>query len=292
MIDTSDSASVRETALGQRSAPNRQDGGVSTPGRMDPAEQWRTELAAWAIPEHILAAAPQSPYELPVGLFTAEDEPADTPSRAAALEALTNGGSVLDVGCGGGRAGLALVPPAGSVIGVDSSPAMLAAFARAASARGVRHTEVAGSWPAAADRAGTADVVLAHHVVYNVPDLPTFADALTAAARHRVVLELTDAHPWVPTNALWQRLHGLERPSGPTATLAAQVLRGLGLDVQQESWQRPASPVERKDVVRLVRRRLCLPASADPAVDEALPADYAVAACGVTTLWWDVAAPS
>src|SRR4051812_28598057 len=98
---------------------------------MTAAAVWAEALAAWAIPEDILAAAPESPWGFPVALFhPAEDGPADTPSRQAALDALDalggSGGSVLDVGCGAGAASLALVPPARRVIGVDSSPDMLA----------------------------------------------------------------------------------------------------------------------------------------------------------------------
>ncbi|GAC1331940.1 MAG: hypothetical protein NVSMB13_20410 [Mycobacteriales bacterium] len=263
---------------------------MSGADRPDTAERWRTELAGWAIPTDILAAAPESQYGFPVGMFSAgsaDDEPAGDPSRRRALAALADGGSVLDVGCGGGRASMALVPPAGSLVGVDSSQAMLAAYAEAATQRGVRHREVAGSWPEAAAEAGTADVVLAHHVFYNVADLPAFAAALTEAARRRVVVELTACHPWVATNDLWMRFHGLTRPEGPTAALATEVLRAMGLNVSAESWQRPGQQTARADLVAFVRRRLCLPAGADSAVDAALPADFQFAARDVTTLWWD-----
>ncbi|MDP9241458.1 MAG: SAM-dependent methyltransferase, partial [Actinomycetota bacterium] len=90
---------------------------------MSAADQWRDELASWAIPDEILAAASESPWGFPVELFRVADavEPSmpDTPSRRRALEALPAGGSVLDVGCGGGAASLALAPPAGRLVGVD-----------------------------------------------------------------------------------------------------------------------------------------------------------------------------
>jgi SAM-dependent methyltransferase len=252
-----------------------------------PAERWRDELAAWAIPERILAAAPESPYGFPVGLFLADDELVDTPSRRRALEALPAGGTVLDVGCGGGRASLALVPPAARVVGVDSSRDMLAAYADAAAARGVEHAELEGSWPDIAARAGSADVVLAHHVFYNVPDLQRFAAALTGAAHRRVVVELTARHPWVATSALWRRFHDLERPNGPSADLAVDVLREQGVDVRVERWQAAARPSSRQQAVTLVRRRLCLPPGAEPDVDAALPPDYELIPREVVTLWWD-----
>lgn len=253
----------------------------------DAASRWRAELRAWAIPAEILAAAPESPYGFPVGMFTAEPEPADTPSHRRAREVLPVGGTVLDVGCGGGSAAMALVPPAGLVIGVDEAPHMVEAFAEAASARGVAHREVLGSWPEVAADAGKADVVVAHHVTYNVPDLVPFARALAAAASGRVVVEMTDVHPWVPTNDLWRRFHDLSRPAGPSAQLCAEVLTDAGLDVHTESWQRPARRTDRAQTVAFIRRRLCLPVGAEPDVDAALSPDYQFALRGVTTLWWD-----
>ena len=68
----------------------------------DAAERWQAELAGWAIPDEILAQAPESPWGFPPELFAAPPDPIDTPSRDRALEALPPGGSVLDVGCGGG----------------------------------------------------------------------------------------------------------------------------------------------------------------------------------------------
>src|SRR5512146_2244172 len=85
------------------------------------ADQWRDERAAGAIPPEILEQAPEPPWGLPPELFRADDQPPESPSRDRAREALPDGGSVLDVGCGGGAASLALVPPAASVTGVDTS---------------------------------------------------------------------------------------------------------------------------------------------------------------------------
>src|SRR5206468_6423209 len=140
----------------------------------------------------------------PVELFRAGAEHSDTPSRDVALEALPPGGAVLDVGCGGGAASFALVPPAGRVIGVDSTPEMLTEYAAEAGRRGVDHEEIAGGWPDVAARAGVADLVVCQHVFYNVSDLPPFVGALTKAARSRVVVELTATHPRTASAALWR----------------------------------------------------------------------------------------
>jgi len=251
--------------------------------------RWREELAAWAIPPEILAAAPESPYGFPAGMFGAPPAPVDTPSHRAAREVMPAGGSVLDVGCGGGAGAFGVVPPAGTVIGVDSAAHMLAAFAAAAEERGVEHREVLGEWPAVAAEVGTADVVVAHHVTYNVPELVPFAAALHAAARRRVVIEMTDVHPWVPTNDLWLRFHDLPRPQGPTAVLCTAVLREAGYDVRAATWQRPARRTDRAATVAFIRRRLCLPVEREPEVDEALPNDYEFIPRQVVTLWWDAA---
>jgi SAM-dependent methyltransferase len=250
-------------------------------------QQWQAELAAWAIPDDILAAAPEPPWGFPVELFRAAIEEADTPSRDLALELLPVGGSVLDVGCGGGAASFALVPPAGRVVGVDSTPDMLTEYAAEAGRRGVEHEEIAGGWPDVAPKAGDADVVVCHHFFYNVADLPAFVDALTAAAGRRVVVEMTASHPLTAGAPLWRHFHGIERPEGPTADLALDVLREIGVPPQSRAWSRPPRDVPRDAYVRLNRRRLCLPVDAEPEVDR-LMADPTTTSRDVVTIWWDV----
>src|SRR5918911_3822063 len=100
---------------------------------MNAAERWAQALAAWAIPPAILAAAPESPWGFPTELFErrADALPAEpTPSTQHALEALPQGGAVLDVGCGAGAASLPLAARAGHLIGVDPSAEMLRAVRR------------------------------------------------------------------------------------------------------------------------------------------------------------------
>jgi SAM-dependent methyltransferase len=250
----------------------------------DAAKRWRDELAAWAIPDEILAQAPESPWGFPPELFAAPPDPVETPSRDRALEALPDGGHVLDVGCGGGAGGLALVPPASSVIGLDESAAMLETFAAAAAVRQVDYRVVRGQWPDVAHEAGHADVVVCHHVLYNVAELEPFVRALDAAAHNRVVVELTAAHPLTTSAPLWQHFHGLDRPAGPAADLALEVIRDLGIDVAVQRWSRPPREVAREVYVRMNRRRLCLPVEAEPDVDRLMgPTDLPR---DVVTLWW------
>lgn len=263
--------------------PSRWDGNVGETA----AERWQAELAAWSIPEDILAAAPESPWGFPVELFRAGgDESEVTPSRRRALEALPPGGSVLDVGCGGGRGGLGLVPPAGLVVGVDESAEMLKAFSEAATSRGVDHREVLGTWPSVASGVEQLDVAVCHHVAYNVSELALFAKALSEKARSRVVLELTQLHPLVATAPLWKRFHDLDRPSGPSCDLALAVLREAGVDAAMETFEVRLMPPPRQVLVAFTRRRLCLPASRDGEVDAALDTASWISR-RQATIWWD-----
>jgi len=264
------------------------DGSRATPSA---AQRWADHLAAWSIPEEILARAPQDPWLLPVELFRVEpDAIADTPSSRVAAAALASGGSVLDLGCGGGRAAFALVPPARLVIGVDRDQSMLDAFARTAGERGVDHRCLLGDWPRIEAEAPVADVVVAHHVAYNVADLGSFALAATRHARQRVVLELPERHPQSRLAPLWRHFWGLERPDGPTAEDALEVLREAGLDPAAMTWQedaqrRPDLPQAQR--VEFTRVRLCLPPERDREVAAVLDEAGPLSPRQVATIWWD-----
>jgi SAM-dependent methyltransferase len=239
------------------------------------ARRWREDLDSWAIPPEIMAAAPESPWGCPTGLFARAAEEAmaareaeSRPSRRRALEALPEGGSVLDIGAGGGAASLPLCPPGAAVTAVDQSPGMLAAFAELADKQGIGHIEVEGLWPDVAGQVDSADLVVCHHVLYNVGDLVPFVTALTDHARRRVVVEITAVHPQSFLNPLWEHFHGVVRPTGPTAEDALAVLRDLGLDVGFEAYDVPPRWLcgQDQDLVAFARRRLCLPAERDPEV--------------------------
>src|SRR5215510_4346551 len=114
------------------------------------AERWREALERWAIPENILAAAPESPWTFPVELFASRADSAvasPSPSAQRALEALPDGGSVLDVGSGAGAASLPLATMASRIVAVDTSDAMLEAFAERARGAGVAAETILGRWP-------------------------------------------------------------------------------------------------------------------------------------------------
>jgi SAM-dependent methyltransferase len=264
--------------------------------------RWRSDLAAWAIPDHITAAVTDSPWVLPRMVFARRaDRLAAAPSGPSferAWAALDPPGSLLDVGAGAGAASLPLLPRCTALTAVDTEPDMLDLLADRAAASGVQPRLITGQWPEAARQAGIADVVTCHHVTYNVPNIEPFLKALTAAARRIVVVEMAAVHPLVTLNSLWLRFHGLVRPDGPTADDLLAILAAMDISAGSQHWARPggrdyASFAELTDVTR---RRLCLPPERAPEVSEALvelgvepdrPMDLGSSGRDVVTIWWD-----
>ena len=240
------------------------------------AARWRTASDGWAIPDALLDAAPVSPWGCVVADFAerAAGAAARPPDRAAAiaLDALGDGGDVLDVGCGGGAASVPLVSRAYQITGVDQSTEMLASFASTIARHGTDVATLAGAWPDVADAAPSADVVVVHDVLHNVAGLVPFVAALTVHARRAVVCVLPDRHPLAWLTPYWHLLHGLDRPPGPTADDAFAVLDEMGLDVRGERLvQRTRWATGTHDqAVATVRRRLCLTADRDVEVAAAL----------------------
>ncbi len=241
--------------------------------------RWQRLLEAWALPTALREAAPEDPYRLPARLLAEQPRSLDDPTGRPVEAHLPDGGTLLDVGCGPG-ARAALHAHRARVIGVEPRPEL------AAAARQAGLEVIEEPWPEAGARAPVADVVLCTQVLYDVADLVTFTAALTTHAREVVVVELGAEHPWARLGPLFTHFHGLSLPDGPSSEDAVEVIvDALGVVLAQQRWQRPGNRYP--DLATLVahrRRQLCLPASRDGEVAEALEGSYDVAADGTVAL--------
>ncbi|MGH8875168.1 MAG: class I SAM-dependent methyltransferase [Acidimicrobiia bacterium] len=225
------------------------------------AERWRRRLRGWAIPQELLEAVPDSPYEWPAELWRrrrSEGEESMTTGLVRGL--LGPGGSLLDVGAGTGRASLPLAREGHPLTAVERNRGMAEGLTAEAGELEVRLVE--GSWPEAAARVGPHQVALAAHVVYDVQDIGPFLEAMVGRARRAVVLELTPAHPWSMLAPYYRALHELDRPEGPTVDDLADVVReAFGVDPNVELWRRPGERwfQDWEELVGFFGRRLVLP---------------------------------
>ncbi len=257
----------------------------------EPGVRWAQALADWAIPQPILDQAPANPWVHPPKMFrSAADDPVDTPSMRAAAALLAPQGSVLDVGCGGGRSSLPLgATLITEAIGVDEQQAMRDQFAHAAAERGIAARSVLGLWPAVASTTPAADVVVCHHVVYNVSPIDEFVAALSSHAHRGVVVELPQRHPTASFNPLWKRFWDLERPSEPSADLFVDVARAGGWVPHVERSTRVARKpqLDQAEFVAFVRQRLCLSQERDHEIAAAIATDFASDETEIVTVWWE-----
>jgi SAM-dependent methyltransferase len=263
--------------------------------------QWRDDLAGWAIPDHITSAVTESPWVLSRDVFARRADRLRREPAGASYDreraVLDPPGSVLDVGAGVGAACLPLASRTTALTAVDADEGMLARLDGRAREAGLEPRLLRGRWPDVADQAGPADLVTCHHVLYNVPDLVPFIQALTGHSRRQVVVELTAAHPLISLNPLWLLFHGVERPEGPTANDVLAILAAMGLRAGHTEWNRPAQAdyATGSELVETTRRRLCLPPERASDVDVALrkaghlglPPDLGTSGRSVVTIWWE-----
>lgn len=254
------------------------------------SDAWAAALASWSIPTEIQALAPEDPWTLTVAPFARAALAAtqrDSSATRQARDALTDGGVLLDVGCGAGAGSLPLAANASRIIGVDFDARMLDAFRNLAAELQVAVELIEGRWPDIASTTPTADVIVCHHVLYNIPDIVPFVQALTARATRRVICELTAEHPRAWMNPHWAKFHGLARPHSPTAFDLVPILEELGIESTVSVSRVPAPARDLDEVTEMVRRQLCLRANRDPEVRAALDDSPPPAVREIVTISWD-----
>ena len=254
-------------------------------------ELWARSLSQWAIPKEILDQARTSPWIHPPVLFQVPEEINATISHTRAFEALPAGGTVLDVGCGGGVAAFALTPPAVHVIGVDHQREMLEMFAENAKKHAVTCEVFEGFWPEVAPEVPIVDVVVCHHVVYNVSNIGPFLKELSLHARYRVVIEMPTHHPLSNLTGAWKYFWSLDRPTQPTSEDLLEVLKEIGIKPQVQYWSGQLR--DRVDIDQdseFLRVRLCLPPERLSEVRDYMLANPLPTHRDIATIWWDISA--
>lgn len=252
------------------------------------AEQWKHDLSLWGIPQEILDQAVEKPWIHPPALFEIPDVIKDSLSHQRAREAMPTGGTVLDIGCGGGIGAFAITPPASHVIGVDEQEAMLQLFTANADKYGVTVETIQGQWPAVEDHTPIADVVTVHHVAFNVGDIVPFLKALDSHARKRVVIEVPTFHPMSNMNEGWKHFWDLIRPTVPAASDLINVLDEIGISATIEYFDGEIL-LDKKlpEGNSFIRRRLCLPEERQAELDAFLEAHPLPERRKLAVIWWD-----
>ncbi|MDE3113185.1 MAG: SAM-dependent methyltransferase [Chloroflexota bacterium] len=267
-------------------------------------DRWRSDLSGWGIPREILERAPAPPWLAERSVFVRRAEAMKAKPRGnsyhRASEALPPGGAILDVGAGAGAASLPLLERAGKLVAIDQDEEVLRDLMAQAGGDAAKVATIAGAWPKVAAQVPVVDVSVCEHVLYNVPDLGPFIEALDAKTRGRVVIEITARHPVARLSPLWKRFHGIERPTRPTwedAVSAVEAAHGSPVRVERE--QLPPEPAfhDWDEAAASTTRRLCLAperrdevAAALVELTGAVPADPTTwfgPGRDVVTIWWD-----
>jgi SAM-dependent methyltransferase len=154
----------------------------------------------------------------------------DTVERLAEL--VSSGGTVLDVGAGGGRLAIPLAGLCDRVTAVEPSEAMREQLEATTTAWGVSNIKlVAGRWEEV--EVEPHDLVICAHVVYTVSDIEGFVKKLTAHARETVALVVFQRPAMAGYLPLWPKVHGEERISLPTLPEIEQLLPQMGIEYRK-----------------------------------------------------------
>ncbi len=174
------------------------------------------------------------------------------------VDVIGSGGSVLDIGAGGGRFSVPLSSRVGRVVAVDGSEAMTAALR--AQAVAIPNLEVlpAMTWPPPADaELPQVDVAFNSHVIYFVEDIQTFLDAMERVATQRCVVIAGERSGGAPPRDAFEAVHGEPLAEAPACNELMTVLAARGTD-----FEVTRAPIESRrlagDPSQLLRRRCCV----------------------------------
>lgn len=248
---------------------------TSNPTLDDLSTKWKNQLADWAIPDSILQKAEDNPWQAPVELLMPKARAQDkSPTVEKQLQLLPEQGTVLDVGVGPGSGALCLAEYASHITGVDQSLDMLEVFVQQGRQRGIDVQAVKGTWPEISPQVQRADLVISHHVAYNVSDIVGFIQALFDHAKSGVVIEVTAQHPMASLNPFWDYFYQIQRPSGPNAKDLFEIIVAMGfegIEYKEFTSKRNADASSYlPQRIEFMRRRLCLPKSSLRKVQQAV----------------------
>ena len=213
--------------------------------------------AAWDRMAPIFRADPNRPFDPNMTAIAAHIKPSDT---------------VLDVGGGAGRVGLALARSSAQVVNIEPSVGMGEQFTQSADEAGITNARlVTADW--LDDHGLEGDVTIVCNVTYFVPQIVRFIEKLIAASRRRVIISVWSVPPPNQGGALWPELFGEEYALVPGHKEVLAVLWEMGIlpDVQVLPGDRSAvtapSPTREQAIefwlgwlrpldVELVRNRL------------------------------------
>ncbi|HEX5631089.1 MAG TPA: class I SAM-dependent methyltransferase [Acidimicrobiia bacterium] len=229
-------------------------------------EAWRTMLEGWAIPQRLIDEVGVDPHrwhpefwERMRGFEVSGIE--ETPTFRVVTD-LSQGGSVLDLGEGTSRLAVPLAKHGHRVTAVERDPEAARALTADAAQGGATITVIVGAWPVVAGNTGVHDVALSTHVVYDIPSIGGFLEAMHDRARRGVVVEMTPRHPWTPLSRYFRSLHSLDRPSRPSVDDFVLAVREVtGREPTVEHWSAPTGLrfADLQELLTFYRRRLLVP---------------------------------
>ena len=173
------------------------------------AEVYAARVAAYDEQRHrLLDRSGGDRYGGDVATRFRADPHRDLDPNTAAIAALVGPeDTVIDVGGGAGRTGLALAARCRGVINVDPSPSMGQHFQESAAAAGLTNAQLIPSlWPPLEPL--HADFVLTQNVTYFVRDIVPFLQAMQQAAHKRVAITVWSSPPPTREAALFPLVFG------------------------------------------------------------------------------------